>query len=77
VNEPPRTLILHEDWALRQMKKIERSEEHRAMILGLNMARLCGIDVDQRLWEEQARRYGPQLRNDEVPLDTGWEIHEL
>ena len=73
VNDPPRTLILHEDWALRQMNKIEMSEEHRAMILGLNMARLCGIDVDRRLWEEQDRRYGPQLSNEEAPIDTGWE----
>src|SRR5258708_18933535 len=61
------------DENLRKMNKIEMPEEHRAMILGLNMAGLCGIDVDQRLWEEQARRYGPQLRNDEVPIDTGWE----
>ena len=73
VNDPPRTLILHEDWALRQMNKIEMSEEHRAMILELNMARLCEIDVDRRLWEEQDRRYGPQLSNEEVPIDTGWE----
>jgi predicted TIM-barrel fold metal-dependent hydrolase len=70
-HDPPRTLILHEDWALRQMNKIEMPEEHRAMILGLNMARLCGIDVDKRLWEEQEKKYGPQISSEGLRND--WE----
>lgn len=41
------------------------------MILGFNMARLCNIDADTRLWEEQ-NKYGLQISNDEVPLDTSW-----
>jgi predicted TIM-barrel fold metal-dependent hydrolase len=71
--DPPRTLVLHEDWALRQLHRIELPEEHRAMILGLNMARLCGIDVDARLREQQEARYGPQIRDDEAPEDLSWD----
>jgi predicted TIM-barrel fold metal-dependent hydrolase len=71
-NDPPRTLVLHEDWAMRQMNKIEMPEEHRSMILGINMARLCGIEVEKRLWEEQ-NQYGPQISNDDVSIDTSWD----
>jgi hypothetical protein len=55
------------------MSKIVMSEEHRAMILGLNMAELCGISVDQRLREEQAKVYGSQISNEEAPIDLSWE----
>jgi predicted TIM-barrel fold metal-dependent hydrolase len=77
-HQPPRKLILHQDWALRQMRRIEMPEEHRAMILGLNMATLCGINVEARLKEDQERRYGPpikaeHLHNDWEAARTSWE----
>lgn len=59
---PPRTLVLHEDWALRQIWKIEMPEEDRAKILGLNLARVCGIDVDARLSRPVGRAPFPLVR---------------
>jgi len=73
VADPPRSLVLHQDWAMRQLRSIEMPEEHRAMILGLNMARLCGIDVMGRLEDEQERRYGPEISFDQAPLDLRWD----
>ena len=72
-DRPPRTLVLHQDWATRQMNKIEMPEEHRAKILGLNMARLCKIDVESLLRAEQERCYGPQILIEDVPVDAAWD----
>jgi predicted TIM-barrel fold metal-dependent hydrolase len=70
---PPRTLVHHQDWAMRQMSKIEMTEEDRAHILGLNLARLCKIDVGALLSSEQEKRYGPEIPLESVPVDTKWE----
>jgi len=71
--EPPRILSLHQDWALRQINAIEMPEEDRAKILGLNMARLCKIDVNAILRKRQEERYGPQIPLEEVPEELSWE----
>ena len=70
---PPQTLSMHQDWCLRQIMQIEMPEEDRAKILGLNMARLCKIDVEARLGTRMEERYGPAIRPDEAPVDLSWE----
>jgi predicted TIM-barrel fold metal-dependent hydrolase len=70
--KPPKTLVHHQDWATRQMDKIEMPEEDRAKILGLNLAKLCKIDVEKRLWAEQ-EKYGPQINSEAVPEVNEWE----
>ena len=70
--KPPKTLVHHQDWATRQIDKIEMPEEDRAKILGLNLAKLCKIDVEKRLWAEQ-EKYGKQIKNEAVPEITEWE----
>ena len=72
-NEPPKTLQMHQDFALRQIRQIEMPENERAMILGLNMARLCRIDLNVLLKRIQEERYGSaiavQETQDEWPPD--------
>lgn len=65
--EPPTELPLHIDWNLRQVMGLEISEEDRARILGLNMARLCKLDA-AKLQEQKEARYGEQISWDEVSL---------
>lgn len=58
-HEPPRRLPEHLAWNLRQLHKVEMPEEDRDKILGLNIARLTGLDVKSyvlRRQEEAARR---------------------
>jgi predicted TIM-barrel fold metal-dependent hydrolase len=71
--QPPQTLALHQDWCLRQIMQIEMPEDDRAKILGLNMARLCRIDVEARLRRQMDERYGPPIRPEDAPVDLGWE----
>ncbi|MGA2466823.1 MAG: amidohydrolase family protein [Thermodesulfobacteriota bacterium] len=54
-NKPPTHLVHHMAWGLEQIHKVEMPEEHREMILGLNIARLCKIDVKKRLREERKK----------------------
>ena len=63
---PPTYLPLHMDWNLRQVMAIEMSEDDRAKILGLNMAKLCKVDV-KGLMREKEERYGDQIQWDQVP----------
>lgn len=68
--EPPTVLPLHMDWNLRQIQQIEMSEEDRELILGLNIARICKLDV-KKLLQNKEERYGPQIRWEEIAV--GWE----
>ena len=65
--DPPTSLPLHMDWNLRQVRAIEMSEDDRAKILGLNMARLCKFDV-KALLRRKEERYGAQIGWDEISL---------
>jgi predicted TIM-barrel fold metal-dependent hydrolase len=65
--EPPLSLPLHIDWNLKQVHGIEMSEDERAKILGLNMARICKLDV-KRILTDKEERYGNQISWDDVSL---------
>ncbi len=65
--DPPTALPLHMDWNLRQIRAIEMSEDDRAKILGLNMARICGVDV-KALMKEKEERYGDKISWDDVEV---------
>lgn len=65
--DPPTSLPLHMDWNLRQIRAIEMSEDDRAKILGLNMARLCKLDVAGIL-KGKEERYGKQIGWGEVEV---------
>lgn len=58
--EPPTELPLHQDWALRQIRAIEMPEEDRAKILGLNLAKLCKLDV-KRIIKNKESKYGEAI----------------
>jgi predicted TIM-barrel fold metal-dependent hydrolase len=77
--DPPNYLPHHFEWNLRQVRSIDMSEDDRAKILGLNMARLCKIHVKAFL-QEQEERYGDQIRWEDVTLRwesrTPWEPAE-
>jgi len=66
-DEPPTSLPLHMDWNLRQIRAIEMSEEDRAKILGLNMAKICKLDI-KKILRVKEERYGEQITWDEVKL---------
>jgi hypothetical protein len=65
--EPPTTLPLHMDWNLRQIMQIDMPEEDRALILGLNMARICKLDVKEIMKKKEAR-HGNQIQWDEITV---------
>ncbi len=69
-NHPPHNLPLHMDWNLRQVRAIEMPEDERAKILGLNMARICGVDTKAVLAAKEAR-YGEQIAWSQV--ETAWD----
>jgi predicted TIM-barrel fold metal-dependent hydrolase len=52
---PPTHLVHHMAWAIEQIYKVDMPEDHREMILGLNIARLCKIDLKKRLKEERKK----------------------
>ncbi len=64
---PPTELPLHMDWNLRQVHAIDMSEDDRAKILGLNMARICKLDI-KSLMRAKEERYGDPIEWDDVPL---------
>ncbi|MBW2367654.1 MAG: amidohydrolase family protein [Deltaproteobacteria bacterium] len=67
---PPNTLPMHMDWNLRQIYAIEMSEEDRAKILGLNMAKICKLDI-KAIMARKEDRYGDRISWNEI--DTYWE----
>lgn len=68
--DPPTLLPHHMDWNLRQIRAIEMSEDDRAKILGLNMAKICKLDLKAILAAKE-ERYGAQIGQDEIKLR--WE----
>ncbi len=66
-DDPPTDLPLHMDWNLRQIHAIDMSEDDRAKILGLNMARICGLDVKTLMRQKEAR-YGDQISWDDISI---------
>lgn len=70
---PPRDLIMHQDWALRQLYAIDMPPNDRAKILGLNLPRLIGLDVKAKLEERYRQKYGPQISVGDVQVDLTWE----
>jgi hypothetical protein len=77
--DPPAYLPLHFEWNLRQVRSIEMSEDDRAKILGLNIARLCKINVKEYLRRKE-ERYGDEIRWDEIGVawqsKTPWDEAE-
>lgn len=56
---------------LLQIDKIETPEKQRAQILGLNMARLCKVDVEECPRREQEAKYGPRTSLAGIP-ESPW-----
>lgn len=68
--DPPHSLPLHMDWNLRQVRAIEMSEDDRAKILGMNMAKICKVDV-KNILRAKEDRYGREIGWDQVKVR--WE----
>lgn len=71
--EPPTVLPLHMDWNLRQIMQIDMPEEDRALILGLNMARICKLNIKE-IMKKKESRHGEQIQWNEITVR--WE-HSL
>jgi predicted TIM-barrel fold metal-dependent hydrolase len=68
--DPPRSLPLHIDWNLRQVMSVEMPEEDREKILGMNMAKICKLDI-KTILREKEDKYGQEIEWKEVPKP--WE----
>ena len=69
----PKDLIMHQDWAVRQLHQIDMPPNDRAKILGLNLAKLIGLNVRERLESKYLEKYGSQIPNEMVAIDRSWE----